>query len=521
MDAYKVLGLKKGESPSKDFIWTTPEERLAFKILSDRRYKLLYDQAQSLNELFKAGFFDDGLKELPFNLNLLTTPTNKLKGKKGIILVSTGSFAPVHKGHLDMMEVAKASLEEQGHEVLGGYLSPSHDVYVQSKGDSLPFIDERLYTLQKELEDHPWLMVDPWEGRWVKSSINFTDVIDRLVLYLKNQGIDATPCYVFGSDNQDFKLAFSDEEFCVCVQRKHQEQKHEFRGNHTWIPQGKYLHYSSTFVREKKKAETPLEPEGIYLIRDDRSYENIGDDVFYKELLEEFKKSLGHKVKIFSLDLEEQKKLIQEITSPFINLDRCTDKGIKLEVCRNFFIADAQFSSKELQARPTFPELSLQIKNIPSGSFIIVDDDVASGTTIKFLKTLLPEGVTTTDVLALSKKAWENHPELKDLPYEFLDIVDFRDFLVGAKDGGLVVEGKFRVPYMLPYVSLTSRAKIPPKNTYEFSKALWAMNAKYYKRNPKKLSSADPSFRKLMEEIGFDSQSELEYICLWHLQKFY
>lgn len=69
-----------------------------------------------------------------------------------VVLVATGSYSPVHRMHVHMFEVAKKSLEEKypslllhilynylfdsqkhGFHVVAGFISPSHDNYVESK----------------------------------------------------------------------------------------------------------------------------------------------------------------------------------------------------------------------------------------------------------------------------------------------------------------------------------------------------------------------------------------------------
>jgi hypothetical protein len=106
-----------------------------------------------------------------------------------------------------------------------------------------------------------------------------------------------------------------------------------------------------------------------------------------------------------------------------------------------------------------------------------------------------------------------------------LDIVDFRDLIVGAKHGGLVCSlpnGKIcRVPYMLPYVSLITRAKIPPSKELELSKKLWQLNTHFFKtiKHTIILKEADPFFQNLMKYIGFDENTSMHDICYWHLTR--
>ena len=77
-----------------------------------------------------------------------------------------------------------------------------------------------------------------------------------------------------------------------------------------------------------------------------------------------------------------------------------------------------------------------------------------------------------------------------------------------------------RAPYMLPYVSLKSRANVKASNEMRFSIALWEMNKKIYSGIDKniKLSQADCGFKRLMNYIGFKDDTLLTHICDWHIK---
>jgi len=84
-----------------------------------------------------------------------------------VVLMATGSFAPIHKDHVKMFEVAKAHLQEHHHcIVVGGLISPSHDSYVgqKLKNKTIPAFN-RLGMCRVALQDSDWLSVDSWECR--------------------------------------------------------------------------------------------------------------------------------------------------------------------------------------------------------------------------------------------------------------------------------------------------------------------------------------------------------------------
>lgn len=58
----------------------------------------------------------------------------KSKKKQPCILSFSGSFNPIHTGHISILEMIKKHLEEnEGYEVLRGYIAPSSDDYVRGK----------------------------------------------------------------------------------------------------------------------------------------------------------------------------------------------------------------------------------------------------------------------------------------------------------------------------------------------------------------------------------------------------
>ena len=114
---------------------------------------------------------------------------------------------------------------------------------------------------------------------------------------------------------------------------------------------------------------------------------------------------------------------------------------------------------------------------------------------------------------------------IKDVNERIFDIVDLRDFIIGVQNGGLVVRlpnGEIaRAPYMLPYVSLKSRATIPAIKEMEFSIKLWEMNKEFYQEigGNITLKQTDNGFKKLMNYIGFDDNTLIVDICDWHINK--
>lgn len=83
-----------------------------------------------------------------------------------VVLVSTGSYSPVHLQHVQMFEQAKIRMEQMGYQCLAGFLSPSHDSYVASKLQRSGFISSfhRLNMIELAVEGSSWLSAHPWEA---------------------------------------------------------------------------------------------------------------------------------------------------------------------------------------------------------------------------------------------------------------------------------------------------------------------------------------------------------------------
>ncbi|CAN1558555.1 nicotinamide-nucleotide adenylyltransferase/nicotinate-nucleotide adenylyltransferase [Mycobacteriaceae bacterium] len=112
-------------------------------------------------------------------------PVDKIAGNlarpprgRRCVLLTTGALNPVHRGHVAMFDRARDVLEaEYGIDVVGGFLSPSHDTYLSGKYLSGKHRDERFFPAAQRLalcaaatEDHPFLAVASWEssvsGHW-------------------------------------------------------------------------------------------------------------------------------------------------------------------------------------------------------------------------------------------------------------------------------------------------------------------------------------------------------------------
>ena len=105
------------------------------------------------------------------------------------------------------------------------------------------------------------------------------------------------------------------------------------------------------------------------------------------------------------------------------------------------------------------------------------------------------------------------------------DVVDFRDFVLGAQNSGLVVRlpnnKVIRALYNLPYVSLRTRVSILPKYEIEFASFIWKLNKEFYTKINKDITVADicEEHRKLLIYVGFDYSSRIVDVCQWHIDR--
>lgn len=94
-----------------------------------------------------------------------------------VVLLKTGALSPVHRAHISNMIRTKEYLERvHNFRVIGGYLSPSHDQYVEAKLNE-EFIVGR-HRIQmceeaiKEANQQHWLGIDQAEMMGEKNSFS-------------------------------------------------------------------------------------------------------------------------------------------------------------------------------------------------------------------------------------------------------------------------------------------------------------------------------------------------------------
>ena len=493
-----------------------------WKVYRDNFYKYFFEKSKSPKKLYQAGFLDNKIDINKINdfyqIEKLTTPFNKLNfsnEKDNIILLSSGSFAPLHDGHINNMELAKKYLEENSNNnVAGGYFSLSHDEYVLSKKTQDPTMNchKRSYIANSKLFENNWIMVDQWQSMYLKHEINFTDTINRLKLYIKHHfKKDVEIYFVYGDDNIYFNNAFLVNGKGICINRH--DKLIDMNNNIIYIKENKYKEISSTKIRSQNNISINKQSScnGTYFIRDDIS-ESFDVDIKGKEYFKkEFKLILEKYINndIEYLSLKKQKEYINNMKiNNTISLDIFINGNYNLGLSRLFNFSDSNIKGEKLINRPGTPSLDEQISIIEKNiDYTLIDDDSVSGQTLELIKNnCTKNNINIKDILLLSNY------EKK----EVFDVIDLRDFCIGANNSGLVCNlpnGKhIRVPYILKYIDLYTRASINFDKISDFRKDVLKLNYYfYYKYNDKiSLKDANDSLYILLEYLGYKIKKDMK-----------
>jgi hypothetical protein len=432
------------------------------------------------------------------------------------VLVSTGSYSPIHAGHVGIMEVAKKHIESLGYQVVQGVISPSHDAYVSIKygGKAKMHVGIRAQRIFEAVETSDWLVQDRMEGEMLSCAVNFSTVLEHVRLYLMAHHPDvseSTPVfYVYGSDNAGFSEAFIGNEpyHGICVARADASleplrEQYACRSNLHFIAHNEsFGHHSSTRVR----AEVDLNPiiehsldKGLYLVR--------ADDVpraFADALSEIIARHIEPGVEIKVIDSSDF-SLGQHAT---VSLDKYVSGQYNLDVSRVFEISAGQIKAKGMTSLSQ--PLENQVGSIAPGEYTLVDDDSITGFTMEQVEQAMEQiGARVIGRDTLIGQVLGDRP--------LYDIVDARDFLVTAPKGGLVVQhqGKhIRAPYLFPFVNVVTRARILPERQHAFCRAVYALNLPYVSNHP--IASLEPCKRDFFALIG--NHTSAHDFCQFYLR---
>eukprot|EP00811_Abedinium_folium_P033655 NODE_6602_length_1656_cov_6.485939.p1 GENE.NODE_6602_length_1656_cov_6.485939~~NODE_6602_length_1656_cov_6.485939.p1 ORF type:complete len:439 (+),score=129.48 NODE_6602_length_1656_cov_6.485939:84-1319(+) len=109
--------------------------KIAIKAVGDQLRVLRDDQCGG-------AAFNDEADALPWPVvkfkNNLFEASHAARPPKGYaVVLTTGGMNPLHRGHVQLLHQARWRLEAEGYGIVGMWLSPSHDTYLQRKAQAL------------------------------------------------------------------------------------------------------------------------------------------------------------------------------------------------------------------------------------------------------------------------------------------------------------------------------------------------------------------------------------------------
>lgn len=161
------------------------------------------------------------------------------RGGRAVVLIAMGSYAPMHVGHIEMMEAADRAVRAEGDIPAAAVFSLHCEDHVRAK--ILPLhpnapvnttsrIEAAEAILPDELSSGTPIFLDRWDASIAGGPRSFTDIMWRVSRTLDSFEIrGVTPVAVFGSDNASSMRAFARWGRGVCVMRpRHEEPAREF-----------------------------------------------------------------------------------------------------------------------------------------------------------------------------------------------------------------------------------------------------------------------------------------------------
>jgi nicotinic acid mononucleotide adenylyltransferase len=477
-----------------------------------------YYNKLSENIAISTGYFEPTHDEINWNehVNLPCTPINFLREcndiHKPAILISTGAHCPMHKGHISIMTNAKKSVEQAGYTVIGGYLSPGHDEYINQKlGNDAMNISKRMQwanNLLNENKNNNWLAIDPWEGVFAPGAVNFTSVVYRLQLYIKKFYKHAENVKIFfvcGDDNARFMVPFENTDIgtVIATRPNYEEIRLQYKNVSTTnnvIFADSGINTSSTEVRKSKEYtdfKNTKDVQAIVRLKYDSTNHTI------LNILREYYSNVWPQY----IDKQITSLKFTDFKYPIINMDSEIDLGTKLEISRLY----DNFGQKQLgyTNRPGSKDLETQFYDINSQDikeYYLFDDDIFTGSTMKYVEKCLSNfNILIKGRLSFISGNTEH------------EVVDIKDFLM-YDGGGLVTKidnELVRIPYIYPFVDPSTRASI--KNPLQFSIDMWKQSENYYYNvlTPPILIGEHEHLRYLIQ-LGFNANTSMQEVCAYY-----
>jgi nicotinic acid mononucleotide adenylyltransferase len=450
-------------------------------------------------------------------------PRSGRRAAPPVVLLSTGGFFPVHRGHLEMMERARDAATAAGWSVVGGYVSPAHDDYIRLKCGSVPVgVSQRLARAEQAIAATGWLSIDPWEALGRRVAVNYTDVTARLEAYLRAHVDDEIEvAFVCGGDNARFALAFAALGRAIVVGRPGSEQEvARWRGDPRVRPNRAILWAEGVepgASRDLRPVRWPEEDAARLSLRleDPRAVATLGlGAASWRTFQVAVQRELGALVPLETVRVEPRSVANETRT---ISLDPMLPGTVDLGVSRLFDLGGHRPHGHV--ARPDDEPVDVQCARIPAGEWTLRDDDRATGSTVDFVASRLRADVvlvaTTFVVDPRERVDLEGGPSAGRV-----EIADSRDFLLGADHGGLVValpDGSVgRAPYLLPYVDPAVRCGLPATVARSLSLALWQAQAEVFASTTLCVHDLPGPAQRTMRLAGHAPGARLADVCRHH-----
>lgn len=504
------------------------------------------------DELLKAGWFETKLSikntEEHYKLNIFGHDLSCFNNNDNeLILFSTGSYAPIHEGHIfswiSSIEVAL----KNNFDVKLFLISPSHDDYILTKSKEHKNYD--IFTRIKLIEDalisffykYPQYFcyqnlfkIDLFESIHSSVAINFSEVLEYILISIEKFSLTKIKIgYVFGSDNFDFYKPFLGETsfLSFCVNRGKVNLENKINANNLFFIENLNIDaakISSTQLRDSFEINNETPKGTQYFVREDCNFA-IQHWVkkypqFKKILITEynlFNKSLFNLIKqtfpqltTINSSLKNHIEILKKISqnNTILNLDICTNNiheinQYSLNYSRVFEKSSIQRYSDKFSCRDGLEN------NLPINqeNCIFVDDDICSGFTLKNInKIVINNNSKITKTISLTEEEFNINSNNK---YDCFDVIDTRDFLLGTYFGGLVcnINGvNKRFPYFQPFVNLKYRAKI--NNVKKFQIKILQLNLSFFKKCD--FLKKDDLFISL-DELTYDKHEDIHDFLLF------
>jgi nicotinic acid mononucleotide adenylyltransferase len=196
---------EKKEEKKEEKNKTLEEKILKLQKMEEKKEKKAQEEKEEKEE--EKGEEKVELSEKGFDYSLLNKMLEKAdKSKENIVLLTTGSYNPIHRMHLEMLNIASNFLLSLNkYNVLCSFISPSADCYVRYKKPPLiPFL-KRCEMTNKAISEYSEenkdaivkIFLHTWEGNH-DYFIDFPYVIEEIQKELKKYNI--TLIYVCGLD---------------------------------------------------------------------------------------------------------------------------------------------------------------------------------------------------------------------------------------------------------------------------------------------------------------------------------